>query len=82
MPDDVTRREYIDGSSYPPALTGMRGGHAGSFDVGHAIRDGMRFDIEDLPVEETYRPGGGRRRHERARRGLVLSGAAGPARRS
>jgi spermidine dehydrogenase len=26
---------------YPPALTGMRGSHDGSFDVSHALRDGM-----------------------------------------
>lgn len=25
---------------YPPGLTGMRGSHAGSFDVAHALRDG------------------------------------------
>ncbi len=25
---------------YPPALTGMRGSHAGSFEVAHALRDG------------------------------------------
>src|SRR5204863_8704267 len=25
---------------YPPALTGMRGSHDGSFDVSHALRDG------------------------------------------
>jgi spermidine dehydrogenase len=31
----------------------MRGSHPGSFEVGHAIRDGRRFDIDDLPVEET-----------------------------
>src|ERR1700728_1140446 len=25
---------------YPPALTGMRGSHPGSYEVGHAMRDG------------------------------------------
>ena len=25
---------------YPPSLTGMRGSHAGSFEVAHALRDG------------------------------------------
>ncbi len=29
---------------YPPALTGMRGSHVGSFEVAHAMRDGARFD--------------------------------------
>ena len=28
---------------YPPALTGMRGSHPGSFDVAHALRDGKRL---------------------------------------
>jgi spermidine dehydrogenase len=51
---DVIRRQYIDGSSYPPGLTGLRGSHPGSFEVGHEIRDGRRFDVADLPVEETH----------------------------
>jgi spermidine dehydrogenase len=38
---------------YPPARTGMRGSHPGSFDAGHAIRDGERFEVDDLPVEDT-----------------------------
>jgi len=29
---------------YPPALTGMRGSHPGSFEIGHALRDGARWD--------------------------------------
>jgi spermidine dehydrogenase len=49
---DVVRREYLDGSTYPPVRTGMRGSHPGSFDVAHAIRDGRTFDVERLPVEE------------------------------
>src|SRR5690349_552874 len=40
---------------YPPALTGMRGQHPGSFEVAHAFaREGRRFGIDDAPVEETY----------------------------
>lgn len=54
MNGDVTRVDLVDGSVYPPALTGMRGGHPGSFEVGHAIRDGARFGIDDLPIEETW----------------------------
>jgi spermidine dehydrogenase len=46
----VERREYLDGSTYPPARTGARGSHPGSFDVAHALRDGTRFDLEALPV--------------------------------
>ncbi len=29
---------------YPPALTGMRGSHPGSFEAAHQMRDGARFD--------------------------------------
>src|SRR5215471_7026130 len=44
-----------DPARYPPALTGLRGQHAGSFEVAHAVgRAGRRFPIESLPVEESY----------------------------
>ena len=44
-----------DPPRYPPALTGLRGQHAGSFEVAHAVgRDGRRYPIENLPVEESY----------------------------
>jgi spermidine dehydrogenase len=34
--------------NYPPALTGMRGSHAGSFEVAHALRDGRTWtDVAD-----------------------------------
>jgi spermidine dehydrogenase len=40
---------------YPPALTGMRGQHLGSFEVAHAFaRQGQRFGIDDAPTEESY----------------------------
>jgi spermidine dehydrogenase len=39
---------------YPPALTGMRGHHAGSFEVGHDLRDGKRFSFGNLSIEERY----------------------------
>ncbi len=33
---------------YPPARTGMRGSHAGSFEVAHALRDGNTWtDVAD-----------------------------------
>src|SRR5262249_29254244 len=40
---------------YPPALTGMRGSHDGSFDVSHLVRDG-RFQLADHPTDtgESY----------------------------
>src|SRR4029079_885182 len=39
---------------YPPALTGLRGHNEDSFRVAHALRDGARFDIGRMPVEENY----------------------------
>ena len=41
-------------SRYPPALTGMRGHHVGSFEVGHELRDGKRFSLEAHTIEERY----------------------------
>jgi spermidine dehydrogenase len=44
------------GSYYPPALTGMRGSHPGSFDAAHALRDGTFWDAAGKPEDtgETY----------------------------
>src|SRR5437763_3403004 len=40
---------------YPPALTGLRGQHPGSFAVAHEIaREGKRYPMDDLTVEESY----------------------------
>jgi spermidine dehydrogenase len=40
---------------YPPALTGMRGQHPGSFEVAHAFaREGQRFGVDDAAAEESY----------------------------
>jgi spermidine dehydrogenase len=42
-------------AQYPPALTGMRGQHPGSFEVAHAFaREGRRFGVDDAPSEEKY----------------------------
>src|SRR3954453_23546096 len=42
-------------SRYPPALTGLRGQHEGSFGIAHALaREGRKFPIDSLPVEESY----------------------------
>ena len=38
---------------YPPALTGMRGSHPGSFEAGHALRDGNTW-AEASDTGETY----------------------------
>src|SRR4051812_32888069 len=40
---------------YPPALTGLRGQHEGSYDAAHALaREGRRFPVEAAPIEERY----------------------------
>jgi spermidine dehydrogenase len=41
---------------YPPALTGMRGSHPGSFDAAHALRDGTFWDTAGKPEDtgESY----------------------------
>lgn len=41
-------------SSYPPALTGLRGHHAGSFETAHDMRDGKIPRFDNLPVDERY----------------------------
>jgi spermidine dehydrogenase len=44
-----------DPARYPPALTGLRGQHPGSFEVAHEIaRAGRRYPIDDLAIEESY----------------------------
>src|SRR5215469_801498 len=43
------------GRYYPPALTGLRGQHPGSFEVAHAFaREGQRFGVDNAPVDESY----------------------------
>jgi spermidine dehydrogenase len=36
---------------YPPALTGMRGSHDGSYEVSHALRDGQFWRTARHPIE-------------------------------
>ena len=36
---------------YPPALTGMRGSHPGSFDAAHSLRDGTFWDSAGTPQD-------------------------------
>ena len=38
---------------YPPALTGMRGSHPGSFEVAHQLRDGITF-ADAADTRESY----------------------------
>ena len=35
---------------YPPALTGMRGSHPGSYEVAHSVRDGTFWKAAGIPV--------------------------------
>jgi spermidine dehydrogenase len=41
---------------YPPALTGLRGSHVGSFETAHSLRDGTFWDTAGKPEDtnETY----------------------------
>lgn len=44
-----------DGRYYPPALTGLRGSHAGSFEVAHQMGwEKKVFDTDKLPITEDY----------------------------
>ena len=38
-------------SYYPPALTGLRGSHVGSFEVAHSVRDGDFWKKAGKPIE-------------------------------
>lgn len=40
-------------ADYPPARTGMRGSHPGSFEVAHQLRDGKTWDAAE-ELRETY----------------------------
>jgi spermidine dehydrogenase len=43
------------GLRYPPALTGLRGQHPGSFETAHAEAfEGRRFSSDGLPIQERY----------------------------
>ena len=55
----------------------MRGHHAGSFEVGHDLRDGKTFRCRRTADRGALRPGRGRRRHQRAGGGVVLPAAPG-----
>lgn len=48
-------RAAPSGRYYPPALTGLRGSHPGSFDVAHQMGwEKKVFDTDSLPIEEQY----------------------------
>ncbi|MCU1730287.1 MULTISPECIES: NAD(P)/FAD-dependent oxidoreductase [unclassified Pseudomonas] len=44
-----------DGRYYPPTLTGLRGSHAGAFEVAHQMGwEKKTFDTDALPIAEQY----------------------------
>src|SRR5947209_20593685 len=43
-----------DPARYPPALTGLRGQHPGSFEVAHEIARRSRWPIDGIAIEESY----------------------------
>jgi spermidine dehydrogenase len=53
--DRQATREQSPGY-YPPALTGLRGSHPGSFDAAHSLRDGTFWEKAGTPIDsrESY----------------------------
>ena len=51
--EGVPQQPPAGGAYYPPALTGMRGSHPGSFEVAHALSDGKTWDSPE-DTRETY----------------------------
>lgn len=61
LPSDLLAADMQAGQEkspdyYPPALTGLRGSHPGSFEVAHSLRDGTFWAQAGTPVDtkETY----------------------------
>jgi spermidine dehydrogenase len=51
----LARQSDAGGDYYPPALTGLRGSHAGSFDVAHAVAwAGKKFPIPANLTDDLY----------------------------
>ena len=46
---------WLEGATYPPALTGLRGSHAGSFEALHQLRDGTLLQTLGQPTSSTER---------------------------
>lgn len=47
--------DFGSGEYYPPRLTGMRGSHAGSFEVAHGVaREGVRWGRPEEQTDDTY----------------------------
>src|SRR6202047_4126623 len=60
MPRHVFAADDLDPEKapdyYPPALTGLRGSHPGSFDAAHSLRDGTFWEKAGTPIDrgESY----------------------------
>ena len=51
-PLELLRAQSSPATPYPPALNGLRGSTDASFVTAHQLRDGHRFPIERLPIDE------------------------------
>jgi spermidine dehydrogenase len=53
---DLHAGRELSSDYYPPALTGLRGSHPGSFDAAHSLRDGTFWEQAGTPVDtgKTY----------------------------
>jgi spermidine dehydrogenase len=49
-----TERAAPPAADYPPNRSGLRGSHAGAFEVAHRLRDGGTFDLAAATVTERY----------------------------
>ena len=47
-------QEALSGGVYPPALTGLRGNHPGSYDVAHALARGGQRPTEFEEIDDVY----------------------------
>jgi spermidine dehydrogenase len=53
--EQIAAQIMVPPARYPPALTGLRGQHDGSFEVAHGLADAARrFSLDQLPIEERY----------------------------
>jgi spermidine dehydrogenase len=52
----ATPSAATDGATpaYPPAQSGLRGSHVGSFEAAHRLRDGVPFDLTGAVINEHY----------------------------
>jgi spermidine dehydrogenase len=52
-PIDLLRAQPGRAQVYPPGVTGMRGSTDASFAVAHRLRDGEKYSIDGLPIDES-----------------------------